>query len=1722
MNGIGGAGGFGGGVGSSGTQGGGGGSGYGGAIFVGYDATTSTGGSLTITGNALFRNNTVQAGSSNNGGTAGQAAGADIFIMRGANVTLAPGAGNTIRIEDGIADDSTASINSASWASGNGANVTIAGGGLIQFAAQNTYTGKTIITGATLETQLDIGINKDSSILFAGQGAIGSLQPHSNAGVLLLTGAVTRLAGTSVPGQIAWNGAGGFAADSTDGLVVNFGRTSNSASSGQTLLWGSNYLTTNSTLVFGSEYGLGSVSWMNAINLQGNTGNVVVYDSQQVVDGQTVGDAAYMRGNITNGALNVGSAGYSGTLYLTGQNALTGIAVNAGIVSTSDGAITGRLFNSNGGYATVHSGGELQLQGSENVTTVNVDNGGILLTKAGTTLTSTSGINNSGTMVLAGNLSTTTVTNNVSGNFTNTGTINATGVVNNAGTWSQGFLTNSASDLQVTDNANISAASVVNTGSWGVVGTQKIATQSLTGNGTFQITNETGGTSSTSELTVALSGDSTYAGTFTGDGSLNKTGTGVLTLTGANTNTGGTTVSAGTIDTAGGGTLADTGALTILSGATFKANTVDTVGAVSNAGTYDVNTNQTVATLQNNVGGVTNLQADLSAAGTVTNNGTVNVTGEHRINAVGFAGSNIGVVNLDSASDVLTINQSGNSTYAGTFTGDGSLNKTGTGVLTLTGANTNTGGTTVSAGTIDTAGGGTLADTGALTILSGATFKANTVDTVGAVSNAGTYDVNTNQTVATLQNNVGGVTNLQADLSAAGTVTNNGTVNVTGEHRINAVGFAGSNIGVVNLDSASDVLTINQSGNSTYAGTFTGDGSLNKTGTGVLTLTGANTNTGGTTVSAGTIDTAGGGTLADTGALTILSGATFKANTVDTVGAVSNAGTYDVNTNQTVATLQNNVGGVTNLQADLSAAGTVTNNGTVNVTGEQQLSTTGLGGSSTNAHITAGTSGSTTSLTLVQSGNSTYAGQIDGAGSFIKEGEGTLTLSGNAGAVNLGNKLVINAGIVSLATANILANTMDVQVNSSTVGNITTTGTLQLLNGDQSIAALGGAGAIDLENGNRLIVQNGGEFTGTVTGSGTLDIRSGSFTVNNHLDSTDPNSILSIGNNAGNIGATATVNSGDTLNYPNINLQNHGGLVVNGTVNATNTNLSANSLLEVQSRGTMTTNGLTLTNNSTADVLGKLNATTITVNGSSSGSATLHLGNGQALNNGGTAGVVIADSTTITNGTLSGNGSLSGRVLFASGSVLSPGNSPGLLTLSGDVTLGSGSVSLMQVEGVAGSRVAGTDYDQVQVGGKLAIQSGATLAITKLSGDELAQDEKLHIFSFGDGKVSGQFSSVTSGLTNEVIYNIATGTAIGMGANGYSSFLQRVAKTDNESAILSALNVNSTGGVKQFYGGYLLDRLADADSNGNTNDVFARFSPEAYAVLSDQVRGAMFDSAPSLLDDISKGSLGGSAAAYYDTQSTSLGQQYAKYSLSTQGIRLGYSREFSSGTVGSISASVGDYSTSSNYLSGKANGVAVTLAMAHHLPSVFDGLYLFGRTGVVYQNNDMTRTTNLGVAKADGVASQGAFAGIGMGYLTEFSGIRVRSSLEATSYRTSVDGFNESNAQSVTDALHINSQTQRGNGLIFDLAGSGKLSDRFDYDAGVRWTSFEQSNHTISATVNTEVTPFSVSTPGVKQHQLSVNSGLSYRLDKGENVRLDLRSALSNGTAVNLIYQNRF
>ena len=78
---------------------------------------------------------------------------------------------------------------------------------------------------------------------------------------------------------------------------------------------------------------------------------------------------------------------------------------------------------------------------------------------------------------------------------------------------------------------------------------------SLSGSGGFALNTTTAGVSAGTLTVGGLNTNTTYSGALSGSGALLKVGTGLLTLSHANTFTGGTIVSAGSMDlTVGGGT----------------------------------------------------------------------------------------------------------------------------------------------------------------------------------------------------------------------------------------------------------------------------------------------------------------------------------------------------------------------------------------------------------------------------------------------------------------------------------------------------------------------------------------------------------------------------------------------------------------------------------------------------------------------------------------------------------------------------------------------------------------------------------------------------------------------------------------------------------------------------------------------------------------------------------------------------------------------------------------------------------------------------------------------------------------------------------------------------------------------------------------------------------------------------------------------------------------
>ncbi|MCW2363950.1 MULTISPECIES: autotransporter-associated beta strand repeat-containing protein [Sphingobium] len=785
-DGDGGTGGFGAGNGSSAGVGGGGGSGFGGAIFV------REGGTLFIQGNSIFENNSSVGGSSTNGGAAGQSAGGALFMMRGSSVTLSPGVGNTITFRDSIADDSATSISGTSLAAGNGAGIRIAGGGLVQFQAANTYSGTTDINGGTLRADDGVGIHASSHILFSGAGTIGASGQNdlslTNAGVLLTSGNFIRSVGFN-PSQISWTdstgatkGSGGFAA-TAEGLTVNLGSLNSGV--GPTLYWNAGgFLANGQTLMFGSDAAeaTGIVTFRNSINMNGGTGKIAVYDNV------ANSDYAVMNGVLSNGALDVNSDGFTGALYLTATNTLSGITVGGGTVSTKLNGKVGRLMNaSTGGSVTVNAG-SLLLAGDETLTTVQVSADGTMTAQGAVT---SGAITNAGRLLLAGGATTGAIAN--SGTLMMSNDVNAASVDNSSVLAMQADLTTAGT---LNNDGLLFVVGSTPEATEGAV-TRKIVTAGLTGGDESVI--QLGGLTGTvgNVLILDQSGNSSHAGAITGAGALTKQGAGKLALTGVSDFTGPLTIEAGEIDTTGGGTLANTLAVSVSENATFTLGTDDVITSISNAGTLTANATIGLNTIDNS--GSATINALLIANGDVSNSAQGSFTVS--------AGANAGIAGK--------LSNSGSFSSSGNLQVDGDVSNQAGGTMTFDGA-----GSTLLA-SLDNAGAVTasspLAVTGLVANNAGGliTLNAGSTPQFGSLRNAGTVNANANLVVAgSYQQNAGSLTALHG--LSVGSLSGEG-----GQIEIGASG-----------------MTINQTQDGTYAGSIFGSGTVTKTGAATLTLAG--------------------------------------------------------------------------------------------------------------------------------------------------------------------------------------------------------------------------------------------------------------------------------------------------------------------------------------------------------------------------------------------------------------------------------------------------------------------------------------------------------------------------------------------------------------------------------------------------------------------------------------------------------------------------------------------------------------------------------------------------------------------------------------------------------------------------------------------------------------------------------------------------------------------
>lgn len=251
-------------------------------------------------------------------------------------------------------------------------------------------------------------------------------------------------------------------------------------------------------------------------------------------------------------------------------------------------------------------------------------------------------------------------------------------------------------------------------------------------------------------------------------GSLTKNGTATLTVNTANTYPGDTLINAGTLSLGDGGTtgsLSPSSAIIVASGATFAVNQSDTVtqgidfGVISGDGGFaQLGAGTTVLNLINGFTG------PISIA-----NGFLAIGPDGRLGSGTYAGN----IEIASASSVFEHGGTLNQTLSGIISGEGSLLKSGSNTLTLSGANTYEGATTVNQGILSLSNVNALQNTSAITLggASAATLStAATGITISAPITTANTGVDSTIAFATSVSATQGSINLNGPIGGAGNV----------------------------------------------------------------------------------------------------------------------------------------------------------------------------------------------------------------------------------------------------------------------------------------------------------------------------------------------------------------------------------------------------------------------------------------------------------------------------------------------------------------------------------------------------------------------------------------------------------------------------------------------------------------------------------------------------------------------------------------------------------------------------------------------------------------------------------------------------------------------------------------------------------------------------------------------------------------------------------------
>ena len=1228
--------------------------GFSGVISGNGNFTTAGTNTLTLSGVNTFTGvatigagTTVALSGSGSLATASSVAVAGTFDISatssGASIKSLSGAGGVTLGSETLTITAGANTFSGDISGGGGLTIT---GGTETLTGANDYTGATTITSGTLvldgggstiadSASVSIGATGvltlgDAETINSLSGAAGSLV--HNGGFLLTVDQVT---GTSKTFAGVINGAGGLTyvgADVTSVLTLSGVNTYTGATtitSGTLALSGSGSIAASSGVADNGTFDISATTAGASIVTLSGSGNVTLGSKTLTLTNA----ADTFSGDIGHDGGSGGLTISGGSETLTGTNHYTGATTLTGATLVLDGG--GSTISASSGVS-LDATSVLTLGDAEAINNLSgvsgslVHNGGFLLTDHQTGNSTFAGV-----MDGAGGLTLT------AGALGNTLDLTGTNTYTGATTVTSGTLELDGGGSTILDSTSVAvgATGKLLLGDAETVNNLSGAAGGLVANGGFLLTDH-------------QTGNTTFAGVASGTGGLTLTAGALgntLDLTGTNTYTGATTVTSGTLELDGGGsTISASSGVSVANGGKLLLGDAETVNNLSGASgslvanggfLLTVNQNQaseTFAGVASGTGGFTYNGAaggdvlTLTATNTYTGattveGGTLRITGTNAIaSSSGVTVDADATLNLDDTDQqitdlagagsvtldggTLTMNIDNGSTWTGVISDGsdaGNLIVTNTGVTGNTwvvgGVQTYTGTTEISDNAIVQATvGDVFADSSSVAVDTGGTFDVNgTTQDVNALSGGGSITLGTDGTLIT--HGTSSFDGVISDTAGGNVEVGDGTLTLTNDNTYT---------GTTKID-ADSTLSIAD-------GAFIGDSSgLIMENDATLSLTGATTVTQGITL--------------DNGTSTIATGTNNVTLSGDIIDGVGDPGVL-VKTGSGTLTLSgtNSFSGGINLNA-----------GAVSVATADNLSTGDVAMADGTSLILSGSDTFANNINITGSGtvDSAAANELSGdlsdggsAGTLVKTGAGTLTLSGDNS--DLSGGIDVNVGAISVAAANNL-----------------------------------GTGTVALADGTSLILSDSDTFTNhiTITGSGTFD----------SADNNELSGVIADGGSAGTLIKTGA----GVLTLSGVNTYTGGTHIEAGTISVAaatglGSNVSGNTItmddgttLQVTAADSFHQD-LNLTGTDTFDI----GANNVIFTGDITGAGSVVKdGSGQLILTG-AAG--YTGNTDITSGELQINGddsSVTGTTTIEAGATLTSGPGTGNI-IGGDVVLNGGTI----------------------------------------------------------------------------------------------------------------------------------------------------------------------------------------------------------------------------------------------------------------------------------------------------------------------------------------------------------------------------------------------------------------------------------------------------------------